>query len=766
LESGGEGRERVDCPEWLFLTLPALLQRTEDAPYLVSLLLSPELALLNEQNQGLFIARAVQALLKVHHWVAVRETIDWVCGEKMEGRMRKTRSYARILTALAGHRSRAGSLAGPSRELLDPLVDQLRRTMLDRTIAKDLAVYWPLFDPSLIPKDPRDATNLLLEMEAHEIPIHTSLIHAVMRVYARAGESVGAGILYASIKEVRRRRDRREFKQTPIGVRWSELDGPSANMLADQGAMILAEPEVIEDPDEALDQIKNYDAVEDLEERPLTIPTRPPDSLPISQSNSIQLQSNNQLRPPPRTRINHIYRNTKLLSLADDLRQAFHYFDNLQRDAHNAVDINRLPDVATWTTLISISAKSASVSSRQLLSILRQYETAFDRRQLLPFDSPNYLSRPTTRMYTVVMNGLNKRHDPELTLSIWDKISDQGYAPDAWMMTSIMTAMIAKGEVLEAEAFLIRFALPLDKKARRLPRSGSRIRPDAITPPPNSRITFAKSIPIDIVPINLLLSAYNREGHYLSAWQLWLRMEDEFGVYADAATVSILLDTARYASAAAGRGFGPGTEGLILPGGEAKQGNFVNDYWSGKPAWRTMVEVVDTILKGNWPEVAKAVENPVETEGFWSGLSALRRRFHPSAVTDQPSGTPAEGSAPTFPKGTFSATLASDPPPRYPFIHPTPQLFRSFIQLLGYHSIPHSVIPVLAWMKALDSKPTRSTVGLALLYIGEGSLGDGQRERMRIWLVDWLGESAVPTEGEIAKLRRSGGSRIFTEKML
>lgn len=769
LESGGEGRERVACPEWLMVTLPALLTSHHQVAYLLSVLSTKEFRRMNLQNQGILIARSIQAALRVGHWVAVREMVEWFCRQERE---HQSTTYAEIFTALGSHPTRASSIAGPSQELLVPLVRMLRRTMKERKVKMTLEVYWPLFNAAIIPSDHVEATNLLVEMEADGIEIHVELIHSVMRVYARKGRADGAKVLYESIQEVRRRRDRNLFGPRRKGISWSELDKETKEDIQrsseeeyetmekerNELEMVAIEEDEAKDPTDLLDDAEQL----------LSSHQRP-----HIESTITEQRQQSAPRFNTRIRSNAIYQNTRLNSLSSDLRQAMLYFDTLRSTSNinsNRRHLSQI-DTPTWTTLLSIAAKSSFVSSDQLLSLLRRYEDTAYRSEGVRFDAEHHVARPTTRMYTVVMNGLNERDQPEDTLSIWDTISANGYAPDAFMLTSLANALITLGRVEEAERLIVKFALPPGGTRKRLPRSGLRLRslkgqytitPDEGISARHSKYAFARSIPIDIVPLNTLMSGYNRAGHYITVWDIFHRMETDFGVAPDAASLSILLDTARFASAAAGRGYGPGDERLA---GEYNDGAkpYQDDNWNGGYAWQRAEAIMKQVLEGNWPEMK--LEDPLSGATAAGGLTAserngfdwstLKRKLLPSLSPS--SATPTT----TLRPRPFAATLglATGIAPQYPQIYPTPRVFLSLIQLLGYHSTPHAVIPILAWMKALDSKPTRRALALAMLYWGEAGGSDRDRENLQQWLANWLGEDSVPREEEIARLRRGGSRR-------
>ncbi|GAA5919462.1 hypothetical protein JCM6882_006335 [Rhodosporidiobolus microsporus] len=82
--------------------------------------------------------------------------------------------------------------------------------------------------------------------------------------------------------------------------------------------------------------------------------------------------------------------------------------------------------------------------------------------------------------------------------------------------------------------------------------------------------------------------------------------------------------------------------------------------------------------------------------------------------------------------------------------------------LIGLHNdcwllYPRTIPLLTAWMAHLGVVPSRWTLALALMYVeGEASIPPRRVDRWRTWLMGWLGKEAVPTEREIAWVRRGG----------
>lgn len=667
LESGGEGRKQAEFPHWLLLSLPAMLRNLEQAPYLASMLGSPRYRQLDVDRQGLFIARSIQHFLRVRHYVAVRETVEWLCHH--ERHLVSARTFARCLAALASHRSAAYGLEGPPVEMLSSLTRLLRTTMAQRGVKPDLDVFLALFQPALIPKEPEAVEALLVEMKKSGRVPRRKVLHRAIAVYARAGDVEGT-----------RRLGRR----------------------------------IVEGEQEERPEVAKEDAEVD------------------------------EVKPTG------VYATTELRAL-DDVGLALAYFDRcLQEPSRRGVPgaLPPIVDGVTWSTLFRTISASPTVSSQDLLKVLRKLEKASSAVRAGNDDTRYIPPRPSLHIYHSVMLGLFKRHDAALVVALWVSLHARGLSPDNHILDVLMRAYCVLGDLRSALRLLDTYAhrpaehppIPPMVRHRRLPRSRRALQ----TPPPSNTLR------LDVVPVNNLLNHYNRTGLTHNCYRLFCKMSGTYGVLPDATSLSIVVDAARYASAATGEGYGPGSE--AISGGGAVQ----DDLWAeeggegkskarGERAWKVAERICWEVLEGNWPEGVERVKDPLEGGGVVDWL--LRRGGVVDAAAEEPS----------TPRRSFPATLSLLNPPRYPHIYPSERSFRSFIQLLGYHSSPRSIPLVLAWMRYLTIKPSRHTLALAMLYVGELGLSEGKMRRWREWLGEWLGVEGVPMEEEIAFMRRGGG---------
>ena len=765
LESGGEEREIVPCPVWFFLSLPALLDHSSQSPYLASLLLSPRFRDLAQQEQVIFLSRSIQHFLKVKDYVAVRETVEWICWNQIH--FAKSAHFAKFLEALTSHRSRAVLIDSPGKEVLWPLAAMLRRAMRDRNVEPTLATFSPLFRPALIPSRPQDAYQLLSDIATAGLELESSALHSVMKVFADHGEVAGAEKIMLAIETDRIAALERK-KEAARGKA-----SASAKVKVERPSKVLS-GERSEEYHARRDQVKKDKWVEKARNRQIaaaeSLPTEKSDSafvtsFPFLVNLPAKTDDNPYptLTPPVFPTIDNLDQGestshrsrpsfpskhvTTLLSAhRNDPLSAFAYYDELQKASPDTP-----LDPQNRIILLSIASRSNSVDSERLLRIFSQLSTPAAPRPLK--DPPtsdtkgNYRkgaamhgnrSRTITRMYTITMQGLLNRSEPELALKVWEQaLRRSDVQPDAVLLLFVLRAYIAQDDLLGAEMVLARHGrIIADEGSRNSNRNDSRDR---------------TRVKLDIVIINQLLSAYNRSGNYSSVYDLFLNLRSRYSLSPDAASLAILLDSARYASASAGNGFGPGLEDLHL-----SNSGVVSDIWGGQSAWRVAEAMMWDVLARAWPEVGRCLVDPgkdrdysTEIRDWWKGSSGA------VATVDEVEKA-GEGRLARVTKGEaarpFAATLSIEPP-LHPSLYPTPRVFRAFIQLIGYHANTSSISRVLAWMRAIDSKPDRSTLVLALLYLGEGGYSDTKRRRIREWLIDWLGYEQVPLEEEVAEAR-------------
>lgn len=729
LESAGRDRPTIDCPPWLFLQLPGMVSNIEDVPYVTSMLRSARFTALDQSKQGLFAARCIQHFLKVRHFVAVRETVEFVCFHAPQ--IGKASSFARCLEALGSYPARTTTLREPPREMLDSLVQMLLAAMNRRGIEPTLATTLALFAPPLLPRKSRDVTRLVLSLQDLGHEPHRKLLQTAMVAYAREGNAEAAEILHCQIVELDARRQSRQARKDINES--SELDQESKADSDKQQELEAADPAAL-------------DALSDMPDRPS-----------VSQISTEYYTSAS----------NH---NTRLLSLKKDYRAALDYFAACLRFSKDQVDAGLPPivDRITWATLFYIASNSRSVSSDDLLDVLHKLERASQKPAGHRGNESKVVvkpSRPVLQVYHSVMLGLFRRGDAARVLDLWRKLQSRGLQPDNHLIDVVSRAYCELNQVDQALDLINFYARnpedpplsPTFSQAQPLPLVDTTTDSDIVRQPKS------RSLQLDAVPLNNLLHYYNRAGQAEKCWTLFNRMQSDYGVDPDAASLSILLDAARYASAAAGSGYGPGVESIHVPVAANNDKWTENrDGWVTKEhAWRVAARVCWDILESQWPGGSEMIRDPLlpaYSGGVLAWLAHRREEEVVDAAEPQSTTTLSNPKLPTEHAQTaFAATLNVTDPPRYPYLFPTERVFRSLIQLLGYHSSARTISLVLAWMKHIGVEPTRHTLALAMMYVDGLGYSDRRMKRFRFWLVRWLGQDKVPTQDEVAFMRRGGG---------
>ncbi|GAA5838139.1 hypothetical protein JCM3766R1_001838, partial [Sporobolomyces carnicolor] len=849
----------VDCPNWLYNSIPAMVSCHHHAPYLVSQLLSDRFARrLDEKSRSVFLARCIQHFIKVRHYVALRETIEFIAFASIESSsnskargggggatrpIRTEASFGRILDALSSERVRTGRITSAPRELLHSLRDVVVSVMKERHVSRtSLATWLPLFSPALISQDPRDALELVADMARAGWQPKRKVLHQVLKVVVRNGCRAGTDAAVRIRHELTR--DRSTTSWTPSRSILSQLSRGSedeiplhlrdarshnkANAVA-RAEEVNVEINRVEPGREEAETERTGAPPAPEEDRRRSLPT--PDSLedpttssrtalslttvtestsPRRKSKSLTSTTRTSIRAVRRTRQEiDSHATTHLL----DLSVSLPYFDELRdyvatRDSRSPPPFPRPPfpsDTVAWCALFQSVVHEPSIDYKLLLAILRRLEVATLELETSSRPPPNsYIPpRPTLRLYTIVMRCLLARKARHQVVALFRKLELEGWTLDATVIDLQVRALCALGR--ERDAFR------LVRSYEHLPSVHDRSNLTSLRTPPPRRPTSSTtvrgrrrhhSIRLDIVPFNSILSHLNLSARHHRAWTLFNELEPRHQVRPDVATMSIMLDAARYASIDAGRGwaggFGLGDVYLVGGGdrksgrglelgshvrvGGARQGGaMVNDKWDGIAASKKMELVVwDEVFESNWQDVE--LENPLEPR---SGVSRwLHEHFSsstPSKTTTPPSSSPTLSSSIDSSKagggggrrqGSFAdrsepppnwrpfATTLSPRPPRRPDLHPTDPLFRSLILLTGVHSHIPLIGQVLAWARYTNVRLSRYTLCVALLFVeGEAAIKRDRVARLRRWLAEWLGPENVPDEDEIAWMRRGGTAK-------
>jgi hypothetical protein len=297
---------------------------------------------------------------------------------------------------------------------------------------------------------------------------------------------------------------------------------------------------------------------------------------------------------------------------------------------------------------------------------------------------------------------------------------------------------------------------------------------------PNSA-NLANSITLDARIVNILLHLCKIDRRPSIAFRLFAAAQPRWGVYTDAVSLSLLLDTARYTNDTQGdhipdvksrllemakhlrprytsrrtgsdesydaydaAGFAKGSVSVLLD-----EAGYTWTNENDEPPWLRAKYKFEAILFTNWPWLP-FIHSPLD---YTHGPYAHKLRdFSSFFLTRQESMDHGMSTSLRLPSNTS-----------YTHLVPSANAFHSYIALLGYYHLPEEIPRALAWMKALDIKPKKQTMITALMYIEEAEgprrlfsdwddgasrlLGDG--DVLKRWMKDWLSRG-VPTEDEVA----------------
>lgn len=782
--AGGES-----CPDWLYLALPGLVTNRSHVPYLASQILSDRFSRLAEQKRALFVARCVQHFLRVRHYVALRELVEWVAyadpAAGTAGALTKTESFEVVLAALASERVRSDRHDATHSVILEPLVALLlatyaRRTGNNKNSPLTFAMYRSLLSTKLVPRNPERALRLLARMTRDGLTPSRAMLQRVMRVCARNGRHDATMRILEQI--------RGELPHTTGALRRGRAAAAPA-------------PEWTERLDEAIEQVHSagetplhlrgwtgIDLDRELESYPsspeedtLLLGAEDPDDLPLE---AVRVRNH---APPPTSlstmakpeEVDEAGATAPVRALQDkfstilltDRAQVLPYFYEILAHATTTTPTSSsrsfFPpppayfDRVSWIQFFHTVSLQPDVTADQLVAVLQAVARASSATAPSTSTSTAYVPpMPTLRLHTIVLHALVRRDEPRAALHLWRFLEKRGWQPDVTLLDAVVRAHLALDHDRPALRLLEHYAHRpgVDEPESRVDLPPN-VGPDATAP------ARPHSVVLTAVPLNAILAYYSHKNRFGAAYSLYKEMSARFAVEPDSATLSIMLDAARHASSRAGRGWTPASAfeevsaaGPVFGGsmaahrtGWSSSGRLVDDAWDGEPASRVMERfVTHEVLEMNWQDAQ--VETPWEARGV---VGWLARRF---ALREVPFRRPESRTSTDAPTDwyPFASTL-SPTPPTQPHLYPTDRVFRSLIRLVGTHSSITTIPTLISWMRHLQITPSRFTLCIALAYVdGEASFRPEQMERWRIWLADWLGEDALPTQVEIAWMRRGG----------
>ncbi|KAH9921124.1 uncharacterized protein B0H18DRAFT_1021975, partial [Fomitopsis serialis] len=389
-----------------------------------------------------------------------------------------------------------------------------------------------------------------------------------------------------------------------------------------------------------------------------------------------------------------------------------------------------LKTASVWKSTVMVASRDLTTSSEYLRQV---YDRAVHVQPQLRLDE---------HLHVIAILGFLRRRDHTNALEVWDKMRQ--YQP---RMTKLTLTVGAQALTLAGQPMR---ALDLLFDATELQASSE------------EREGTPLSL-IDTQTVNIFMVSLRRIGFTDAIFVLWDNMDTMFDVRPDLYTVVILLKTARLASKCNPSFRKDDTDSDELArnscfsqlettmNAEATRGS--SGLWNGERAGAVALHLAQDIIFSNWPAL-KEVQSPAEAlrptgdfQGSFPMTSLLRTVLHRTAPPTAPS--PEAQSA--------SAARVALP---YPQILLNDVAFRTYIDLLASESQIPQIPLALAWMRALDIKPSKNTLATALLYWAEVGMdaplfehfrdGSSQYARLKRWMGEWVGERLMPTDKHIA----------------
>ncbi|BGO95388.1 hypothetical protein NBRC10512_001856 [Rhodotorula toruloides] len=797
----------IECPNWLYLTIPSFVTDLSHVPYLVAQIGSRRFNAMDEQNRSLFLSRCIQVCLELKHFVALRETVEWIAYTPADSpsTIRHTDSFEQIFDALATGHGPYHVAEGDLSLVLRPLVALLRSTMLARGIQSTRQIYNSLWSARLAPSNPDDIIGLLSEMTDAGIAPSQAILHRVMQTCIQVGEGEMAETVMLELvsqkklsgKKLRQLLGRPSFKRTLLDDDASLKSAAASEHVKDfaeiKGALevlLREEGEAAEDDKADEGGQKASDRRDGVASRASAVrgedgedlPAAPSPAEDVRQSKDRPFDASNPADSPspspprvaepaastsapsqPRSGV-AIPRDERDEAATSFLRQSPLTFQYLRvlRDyiANGDGTFPRPPlpffDRVSWLVFFSTVAERPDVNPDLLVAILERMhlDSAGPSRKGV-YKPP----RPTPGMYAIILQAYRRHGRPQDAVQVFallekGVLKDSNWRSNPALLDALVRAYCAFRRDDLALRLLDRYTLENEPQPRR-------------RAPRKDEVLKAKSDDgrLRTATLNAVLYSLSRQGRFARAYAFYTQYDSKYGVRRDVATLSIMLDAARLASAHAGGGwrspldavYGADVGQSPLHGGPggwqrgSKTGD-IDDKWGGVVAWRRFEKLVfEDVIEANWQDAK--IRSPLEKER--GVLQWLEKTLRPSqdegaVPSDKPNAPPRDWRP-------FAVTL-SPTPPQYPYLYPNDIVFRALIQLVGAHAHISDIPTIVAWMRHLGVVPSRLTLGLAMAHVdGDASIAPSKVADWRRWLVDWLGEEQVPSDREIAWLRRGGG---------
>ena len=401
-------------------------------------------------------------------------------------------------------------------------------------------------------------------------------------------------------------------------------------------------------------------------------------------------------------------------------------------------------DVFDWTATFSVAANDPTTTSNQLIRLFNRVHSKY-----MAF-------RPTIATYTVLIRGLLRRKKFRDAEKYWRKLLHTGLVIDKQALTVGLQTLTRVGKPHEAFALLERFAARVDAEFPAVYK-------------------FQKPVVLTAISMNEFLVALNRISRPDIVFKLWDYMGALYGVFPDAGTLSILLQSVRLALKMDNTFSGavaqlalknPFRKPTVQPSsrqemvssitvllGDPGRGlrPYVSGIWNDQIPLEPARKVFQQVMFGVSPDQLVKVRSPANPIRSSVDIDS----FNPMAELTRGLGLPSLGRV----KSEFISPpdlLAPDGRSHYPQIVPNNSNCFNYITLLGVSSRAAEIPLTLAWMRALGIYPSRSTLSVALVFWAEISMqapliekwsgGSANSEYAKLveWIIDWVGEQGFP----------------------
>ncbi|KAG8993566.1 hypothetical protein FRB93_001945 [Tulasnella sp. JGI-2019a] len=486
-------------------------------------------------------------------------------------------------------------------------------------------------------------------------------------------------------------------------------------------------------------------------------------------------------RPSPSPRPNNqgiTIDNVMFLRSFTDARELRHYVHHLSGHRRSkGSDNTRYLDARGWRTYLDQLGSLPTVPGKELVGLFLKLET-----QIVPV-------KVDVKMYTSVIASLIEKKDWGLAWNFWERLRLR------CVMESDQTARVKqksqrkwrldKVALTAGVRLLCRYKQDFSKAFAMV---------HALASIEENTTIYGSRTPADTALINQLLEEFATGRRTEAVFPIWQEMSRQYEVQRDNETLVTLLRAAAYGSVGGETEVKPrGMDGFASSVADrfqrlvfasrrrrrvAREGAGQSDalfgqrvtalleaapapredvLWDGMIAWQRARLVFLEVILGNWPGLS-TVRAPAYSPGSIIG----NPRNTKSTSWSQPRHAqllvkPITSTYPNHIEFLDESDPHTIPPPPstslYPQIVPTDKTFRTYIQLLGEHSLQGQIPLTLAWMRSLAIRPSKNTLATALAYfrevtddlnpplMGAYGRGEGKGEYARLtdWVHDWMG---------------------------